>query len=144
MIPWLKGYLAIKETDDVLPNDPREVQTVVSEIRTNENSLSKKWFIVFPSVLLFYVILQTFMGRNDICDTKIEFPGWVERINFCILLWFVVNSCFTLYYFYTERNSNRLEHFSPLIANFTILVIAGSSSYLTLRYHWGGLCRDAF
>ena len=84
------------------------------------------------------------MGSNDICDAKIEFPRWVENINFFILAWFSVNSCFTLYNFYIERNNKILEYISPLIANFTILVIAGSSSYLTLRYQWGGVCRDAF
>ena len=32
MLPRLQGYLAIKDFDDRLPNDPGEMQTIVSEV----------------------------------------------------------------------------------------------------------------
>lgn len=106
--------------------------------------MSKNWKVVFPSVVLLYILLQSVMFRNDFCDTKIDFPNWVLRINFFVVLWFIVNSCLTSYTLFREIKRKREDNIPPLVANLAILLIAGSSSYLTLQYRWGGVCRDIF
>jgi hypothetical protein len=106
--------------------------------------MSKNWIIVFPSVLFLYVFFQAAMVHNDFCDTTIEFPKWVLRINFFVVFWFFVNSLLTSYALIVERNSKNGENIPPLVANLVILLIAGSSSYLTLQYRWGGVCRDIY
>ena len=59
MIPWLQGYLAIKEMDDVLPNDPREVQTVVSEVCSIYNS-SYMFYKCDHDVFKNYILMKPF------------------------------------------------------------------------------------
>eukprot|EP01036_Dinobryon_divergens_P024898 gene24898-33389_t len=101
--------------------DEPEYRNTVDSIQTRINErilMSRNWIVVFPSVVLFYVFLQAVMSGNDFCDARIEFPNWI--------------------------NSKRDENIPPLVANLAILLIAGSSSYLTLQYRWGGVCRDIF
>lgn len=77
-------------------------------------------------------------------DAHINFPRWTHQINLFVVIWFAVNIAWTSYMLFLERKSKYAEKIAPLVANLTILGIAGSSSFLTLNFHWGGVCRDYF
>jgi len=107
------------------------------EALVTEKLLSKQWTTILPAVLSIYVLLQALVGVNksyslvEVCDDNHRFPNWVQMINGFVVACFFISFCYIIIRIPKVFNSNT-DQLGSLAAN------------LTLRWRWGGLCRDGF
>lgn len=112
-------------------------------LESSSSLLSKQGHIILPFAAILYVVLQTLVKYNTLCDNHDPFAEWISDYYICAGFAFSVSALqYVILAFHSYRTEN-FRNFMLHLAAATITIIAGSSSLLTYAYNFGGICQDA-
>jgi len=100
--------------------------------------------------LLVYISLQYFIflnhfGPDPVCNDNAQYSTVAKYTALFAFLCFSVSIVIQVYLIISENMIfSKSSMFSLYATTLTINLIAGSSSYLTYMYNWGGVCKDSF
>ena len=122
---------------------------MASRFETTATVFGKESKTILLSCATIYIVLQILVGvnfnsQNPICNDSHKLSDWANTMNFIVCVCFTLSSFHIILKILTNQNSRFSESYSYMSANLLVNIISGSSTFLTLRFGYGGLCRNGF
>lgn len=94
--------------------------------------------------LLQWLIYQNYYSSVPICryDEALQYSPLAKSVSLGAFVFFAIGCCMHMYEMFSDCSNG--PNVTLHLTTFTIQLIAGSSSFLTYFYDWGGICKDQF
>jgi hypothetical protein len=116
----------------------------------NRSLLVKNAPIACTLVLAIYIALQYLVlvnheGPNPVCNYDAQYSETAKYVALFSALCFIASFAIQMHLIIADKLYFLRSHMFSLYATaMTVNVIAGTSSYMTYMYDWGGICKDYF
>lgn len=96
-------------------------------------------------IALQYLVFENHEGPNPVCNYDAQYSATAKYVALFSALCFGASFVMQMYLIIADKLYFLKSHmFSVYATAMTVNVIAGTSSYMTYMYDWGGLCKDYF